>query len=80
MLMSEVVSVTDAQMGINYGTEKIRFTAPVPSGSRVRLHAKLLRAERRGPGVVYHVGVQIEIEGQEKPAVVGEVVYLAAGG
>ena len=80
MLMSEVVSVTDAQMGVNYGTEKIRFTAPVPSGSRVRLHAKLLRAERRGPGVVYHVGVQIEIEGQEKPAVVGEVVYLAAGG
>ena len=80
MLMSEVVSVTDAEMGVNYGTEKIRFTAPVPSGSRVRLHAKLLRAERRGPGVVYHVGVQIEIEGQEKPAVVGEVVYLAAGG
>jgi acyl dehydratase len=80
MLMSEVVSVTDAQMGVNYGTEKIRFTAPVPSGSRVRLHAKLLRAERRGPGVVYHVGVEIEVENQEKPALVGEVVYLAAGG
>ena len=79
MLMSEVVSVTDAQMGVNYGTEKIRFTAPVPSGSRVRLHAKLQRAERRGPGVVYHVGVEIEVEGQEKPALVGEVVYLAAG-
>ena len=79
MLMSEVVSVTDAQMGVNYGTEKIRFTAPVPSESRVRLHAKLLRAERRGPGVVYHVGVEIEVENQEKPALVGEVVYLAAG-
>jgi acyl dehydratase len=80
VLMSEVISVTDAQMGVNYGTEKIRFTAPVPSGSRVRLHAKLLRAERRGPGVVYHVGVEIEVENQEKPALVGEVVYLAAGG
>jgi acyl dehydratase len=79
MLMSEVVSVTDARMGVNYGTEKIRFTAPVPSGSRVRLRGKLLRAERRGPGVIYHVGVQIEVEGQEKPALVGEVVYLAAG-
>ena len=77
MLMSEVISVTDAQMGVNYGTEKIRFTAPVPSGSRVRLHAKLQRAERRGPGVVYHVGV--EIEGKEKPALVGEVVYMVAG-
>jgi acyl dehydratase len=80
MLLSEVISVSDAVMGVNYGTEKIRFTAPVPSGSRVRLHARLLRAERKGPGVVYFVGVQIEVEGQAKPALVGEVVYLAAGG
>ena len=79
MLLAEVISVSDAQMGVNYGTEKLRFTAPVPSGSRVRLHAKLLRAERRGPGVVYTVGVQIQVEDQEKPALVGEVVYLAAG-
>ncbi len=80
MLMAEVVKVSDARMGVNYGTEKLRFTSPVPSGSRVRLHAKLLRAERKGPGVVYHVGVQVEIEGSEKPALVGEVVYMAAGG
>jgi acyl dehydratase len=79
MLLAEVISVNDSRMGVNYGTEKLRFTAPVPSGSRVRLHAKLLRAERRGPGVVYTVGVQVEIEGREKPALVGEVVYLAAG-
>ena len=80
MLLSEVISVTDSQMGVNYGTEKVRFTAPVPVGSRVRLHARLLRSERRGPNLVYYVGVQIEVEGQEKPALVGEVVYLAAGG
>lgn len=79
MLLSEVVSVTDAVMGVNYGTEKIRFTSPVPSGSRVRLHAKLVRAERRGPSVVWTVGVEVEIEGREKPALVGEVVYMAAG-
>ena len=79
MLLSEVVSVSDAVMGVNYGTEKIRFTSPVPSGSRVRLHAKLARAERRGPSVIWTVGVQIEIEGKEKPALVGEVVYMAAG-
>jgi acyl dehydratase len=79
MLLSEVVSVTDAVMGVNYGTEKIRFTSPVPSGSRVRLHAKLVRAERRGPSVVWTVGVQVEIEDKEKPALVGEVVYMAAG-
>jgi acyl dehydratase len=79
MLLSEIVSVSDAVMGVNYGTEKIRFTSPVPSGSRVRLHAKLARAERRGPSVVWYVGVQVEIEGKEKPALVGEVVYMATG-
>jgi acyl dehydratase len=79
MLLSEVVSVSDAVMGVNYGTEKIRFTSPVPVGSRVRLRAKIARAERRGPSVVWTVGVQVEIEGKEKPALVGEVLYMAAG-
>jgi acyl dehydratase len=79
MLLSEIVSISDAAMGVNYGTEKVRFTNPVPVGSRVRLHARLVRAERRGPSVIWHVGVQVEIEGKEKPALVGEVVYMAAG-
>ena len=76
MLMSEVLSVEGARMGVNYGIERVRFTAPVPTGSEVRLHAKLLSAERRGEGVLYRVGVQIEIRGSEKPALVGEVLYL----
>jgi acyl dehydratase len=80
LMLHEIVSLSDAQMGVNYGTEKLRFTAPVPVNSRIRLHAKLLRAVRRGPSVVYHVGVEVEIEGKEKPALVGEVVFLAAGG
>ena len=75
-LMSEVMTVAGARMGINYGIEKIRFTAPVPSGSEVRLHARLVSGERRGEGVLYRVGVQVEIRGQEKPACVGEVLYL----
>jgi acyl dehydratase len=79
MLLSEIISVSDAVMGLNYGTEKVRFTAPVPSGSRVRAHAKLVASERRGPSLLYHVGVEIEVEGQQKPALVGEVVYMAAG-
>ena len=79
MLLSDVVSVSDAVMGLNYGTEKIRFTNPVPVGSRVRMHAKLLKTQRRGPSVIWYVGVEIEIEGKEKPALVGEVVYMVAG-
>jgi acyl dehydratase len=76
-LLSEVMSVTDARMGVNYGVERARFTAPVPSDSRVRLRAKLTGTERRTNGVLFHVGVEIEIEGEEKPALVGEVLYLA---
>ena len=76
MLLSEVLNVEGARMGINYGIDRVRFTAPVPSGSEVRLHAKLLSGEPRGEGVLYKVGVQIQIKGAEKPALVGEVLYL----
>ena len=79
VLLREVVSVSDAVMGVNYGTEKVRFTSPVPVGSRVRVKAKLVKTQRRGPSVIWTVGVEVEIEGKEKPALVGEVVYMAAG-
>jgi acyl dehydratase len=74
--VSQVLSVADARMGINYGTEKIRFTAPVPVGSEVRLKATLRGSERRGEGILYRLGVEIEIRDSEKPAMVGEVLYL----
>jgi acyl dehydratase len=75
-LLEQLLRVSDARMGVNYGIEKVRFTAPVPSGSEVRLHAKLQSAERRGEGVLFRLGVTIEIRDQEKPALVGEVLYL----
>jgi acyl dehydratase len=76
MLVANVLRVQDARMGLNYGIEKIRFTAPVPSGSQVRLKATIRSAESRGEGVLYRVGVEIEIQGADKPALVGEVLYL----
>jgi acyl dehydratase len=79
-LLPEVLTVEGARMGINYGIDRIRFTAPVPVGSRVRVKAKLISAERRGEGVLYKLGVEVEIEGSEKPALVGEVLYLVFGG
>jgi acyl dehydratase len=75
-LLEQVLRVTDARMGVNYGIEKVRFTAPVPSGSDVRLRATLKSTERRGEGVLFRLGVTIEIRDEEKPALVGEVVYL----
>ena len=74
--VSQVLNVTDVRMGINYGTEKIRFTAPVPVGSQVRLKATLRDSERRGEGVLYRLGIKVEIKDSEKPALVGEVLYL----
>jgi acyl dehydratase len=78
-LMPQVMRIEDAVMGVNYGVEKIRFTNPVPVGSRVRLHAKLLGSDAKGGGRLNRIGVQMEIEGEEKPAMVGEVLYLAFG-
>ena len=78
-LLGEVIRVPDAQMGVNYGIDRVRFTSPVPSGAEVRAHARLISSEPKGDGILYKVGVQIEIKGQEKPAMVGEVLFLAFG-
>ena len=78
-LLGDLIHVPDAQMGVNYGIDRVRFTSPVPVGSEVRLNARLLSSEPKGDGILYKVGVQIEIKGQEKPAMVGEVLYLALG-
>jgi acyl dehydratase len=75
MLLREVLEVTDAGVRINYGIDRIRFTSPVPSGSEIRVAARLAGAEPRGDGVVYKVAVRVEVKGQEKPALVGEVLY-----
>jgi acyl dehydratase len=75
-LLYTVLNVTDARMGLNYGIEKVRFTSPLPVGSEVRLKAKVVSSEPRGEGVLYRLGVEIEIRGSEKPAMVGEVLYL----
>lgn len=76
-LLKELLTVTDGQRGINYGLETVRFTAPVPVGSRIRMRARIARADRRDDGSVrYRVAVTIEIEGQERPAMVGESLLL----
>jgi len=78
-LLGNLIHVPDAQMGVNYGIDRVRFTSPVPVCSEVRVNARLVSSEPKGDGILYKVGVQIEIKGQEKPAMVGEVLYLALG-
>jgi acyl dehydratase len=76
-LLAELLTVADSTVLVNYGIDKVRFPAPVLVGSRIRLHAAIRLTERRRDGVVYTVGVTIEVDGQEKPALAGEVLYLA---
>ena len=63
--------------GINYGSDRVRFTAPVPSGSRVRLRQKLLKVEDVAGGVRMTFASEMEIEGQTRPALVAETIALA---
>jgi acyl dehydratase len=63
--------------GINYGSDRVRFTAPVPSGSRVRLHQTLTKVEDIEGGVRMTFENQMEIEGQSRPALIAETIALA---
>ena len=65
--------VRSARMGVNYGLNKVRFTAPVPVGSRLRARMTLLAAEPvAGDGMQMTWQVQIEREGAGKPVCVAE--------
>ena len=74
MLMPQIVEITGFRMGVNYGTEKVRFPSPVPVGSRVRAGAQLELATPFDGGVQMQVTVTVEIEGGSKPAMVATSV------
>jgi acyl dehydratase len=62
---------------VNYGFDKVRFAAPVRVGKRIRAHTKLAGVEERKPGnVIMKIDVTVEIESEEKPAVVAEWLSL----
>ena len=61
------------KMGVNYGGNKVRFLAPVPSGSRIRGRSKITEFEEKRPGQFqYTTETTIEIEGSDKPAMIAE--------
>jgi acyl dehydratase len=66
-------SFSDRKMGVNYGLNRVRFTAPVPSGSRVRARFTLSKYEPlEGNGVQVTWNTVVEIDGAQKPALVAE--------
>jgi acyl dehydratase len=71
----ELIDATGFALGVNYGWDKIRFPAPVPSGSRVRCRAEVVSFEEIGGGWWQTVTrFTIEVEGNEKPCFVGDSV------
>jgi acyl dehydratase len=72
-LMSETgFAIDDVRMGVNYGLNRVRFPAPVPVGSRLRGHFKLLAYEPLEGGAQLTVEVTMEREGSTKPVCVAE--------
>ncbi len=72
-MASEVpLDVGNPLMGVNYGLDKVRFPAPVPVGSRIRLRVHLDEVSEVPGGIHMKQTMVTEVEGQEKPAMVAE--------
>jgi acyl dehydratase len=72
-LSEQTFAFADRRMGINYGLNRVRFTSPVPAGSRVRARFTLARFENiEGNGVQVTWNTTVEIEGAAKPALIAE--------
>ena len=75
-LTGGMLQIEGVTRGINYGSNKVRFTNMVPVGSKVRARQKLLSAEPKAGGMQLVNEVTIEIEGQPRPACIAETISL----
>jgi len=78
-MWSQVLVVTDTTMGVNYGLNKVRFPAPVPVGSKVRLTATLVDVEEVKDGLQLTVDGVIEVQGGGKPVCVVQAIMRFYG-
>ncbi|MDA8309529.1 MAG: MaoC family dehydratase [Actinomycetota bacterium] len=74
-LLSQVVRVEGVAYGVNYGCNKVRFPAPVPVGSALRLGASVATVEEVAGGVQVALDVTLSVRGAEKPSCAAQVVY-----
>ncbi|MBS9721306.1 MaoC family dehydratase [Tianweitania sp. BSSL-BM11] len=69
-LIEKLLTYEDVSHTINYGADRLRFTAPVPVGKRVRIRKVIKTVEPRAGGLQYLAEITVEIEDEEKPALV----------
>lgn len=74
-----IMRVTGVTRGINYGSDKVRFTNMVPVGSKVRLRQKCLSVEAKSGGKQMKMEATVEIEGKDRPALVAESITVLYG-
>lgn len=74
--IEQVVDISESTTRINYGAERTRFPAPVPVGSRLRGGVEITALDPTTQGHRLQVRVTVEIEGQDKPACVTDMVIL----
>ncbi|UMB71466.1 MaoC family dehydratase [Mycobacterium paraterrae] len=74
ILVQQIYRVTGLSMQVNYGSDKLRFPAPVPVDSRIRAGAELLKVERNDKGGRATVRVTVEVEGSDRPACVVDTI------
>ena len=75
--MYELLEITGISQMINYGANKVRFTNMVPTGSRVRGRLKVTSVEKKPKATTMNYEMVLEIEGQERPACIAEVIMMA---
>jgi len=73
-MAASAFEVRETRMGVNYGLNKVRFPAPVPSGSRLRGHFKLVGYEPLEGGAQLTIQVTMEREGSDKPVCIAESI------
>lgn len=79
VLLAQVLQVDGVAMGVNYGANKVRFPAPVPVGSNIRIAAVLKGVEDVTGGVQVTVEATFEVEGAAKPSCVAELLFRYYG-
>jgi acyl dehydratase len=75
VLLGGVMRVDGVALGVNYGTNKVRFTSPVPVGAEVRAGATLASVEEIAGGVQVALDVIVEVKDAPKPSCVAQVVF-----
>ncbi|MGZ4480228.1 MAG: MaoC family dehydratase [Nocardioidaceae bacterium] len=75
-LVWQIYTVEGLSMGVNYGSNKVRFPSPVPVGSRIRAGAELVSLERGATGAQAVVRVTVERDGGDRPACVAETMSV----